>query len=80
MRSLTACAGEDLAGAGSRDGGRGGLLPWALLVAVIAASRAANELRRQSFHRTWETDVELGLTVSGNEFTQTVSGTVTETG
>jgi hypothetical protein len=29
---------------------------------------------------TWEIDVELGLTVSGNEFTQTVSGTVTETG
>jgi hypothetical protein len=29
---------------------------------------------------TWEIDVELGLTVSGNEFTQTVYGTVTETG
>jgi len=55
-------------------------LPWALLVAVSAASRAANELRRQSFHGTREIDVELGLTVSGNEFTQTVSGTVTETG
>ncbi len=27
----------------------------------------------------WEIDVELGLTVSGNEFTQTVDGTVTET-
>jgi Subtilase family len=29
---------------------------------------------------TWEIDVELGLTVSGNEFTQTVYGTVTDTG
>jgi hypothetical protein len=29
---------------------------------------------------TWEIDVELGLTVSGQEFTQTVDGTVTETG
>jgi Subtilase family len=29
---------------------------------------------------TWEIDVELGLTVSGKEFTQTVNGTVTETG
>jgi Subtilase family len=29
---------------------------------------------------TWEIDVELGLTVSGNEFTQTVYGTVTESG
>ena len=29
---------------------------------------------------TWEIDVELGLTVSGKEFTQTVYGTVTETG
>jgi hypothetical protein len=29
---------------------------------------------------TWEIDVELGLTTSGNEFTQTVYGTVTETG
>ena len=29
---------------------------------------------------TWEIDVELGLTVSGNEFTQTVTGTVSETG
>ena len=29
---------------------------------------------------TWEIYVELGLTVSGNEFTQTVSGTATETG
>jgi hypothetical protein len=28
----------------------------------------------------WEIDVELGLTVSGNEFAQTVYGTVTETG
>jgi hypothetical protein len=29
---------------------------------------------------TWEIDVELGLTVSGNEFSQTVDGTVTDTG
>ena len=29
---------------------------------------------------TWEIDVELGLTISGKEFTQTVNGTVTETG
>jgi hypothetical protein len=29
---------------------------------------------------TWEIDVELGVTVSGQEFTQTVDGTVTETG
>jgi hypothetical protein len=29
---------------------------------------------------TWEIDVELALIVSGNEFTQTVHGTVTETG
>ncbi len=29
---------------------------------------------------SWEIDVELALTVSGNEFTQTVQGTVTETG
>ena len=29
---------------------------------------------------TWEIDVELGLTTSGNEFTQAVYGTVTETG
>jgi hypothetical protein len=29
---------------------------------------------------TWEIDVELGLTVSGNEFTQTVYGTVVDTG
>jgi hypothetical protein len=29
---------------------------------------------------SWEIDVELGLTVSGNEFTQTVYGTVAETG
>jgi hypothetical protein len=29
---------------------------------------------------TWEIDVELGVTVSGQEFTQTVSGTVSEAG
>ncbi|HEY1619937.1 MAG TPA: S8 family serine peptidase, partial [Streptosporangiaceae bacterium] len=29
---------------------------------------------------TWEIDVELGVTVSGHEFTQTVHGTVSETG
>jgi hypothetical protein len=29
---------------------------------------------------TWEIDVELGLTVSGNEFTQTVYGTVSDPG
>lgn len=29
---------------------------------------------------TWEIDVELGLTVSGQEFTQTVDGTVSEAG
>ena len=29
---------------------------------------------------TWEIDVELGLTVSGNEFTQTVNGTVSDSG
>ncbi len=29
---------------------------------------------------TWEIDVELGVTVSGQEFTQTVFGTVSETG
>jgi hypothetical protein len=29
---------------------------------------------------TWEIDVELGLTMSGNEFTETVNGTVTDSG
>jgi hypothetical protein len=29
---------------------------------------------------TWEIDVELGLTVSGKEFTQVVHGTVTDPG
>jgi hypothetical protein len=29
---------------------------------------------------TWEIDVELGLTVSGSEFTQTVNGTVSDSG
>ena len=29
---------------------------------------------------TWEIDVELGLTVSGKEFTQVVQGTVSDPG